>query len=64
MLIPADSGLKDFYLRLGFKDVDIPVSFADELDLGTGEAIKNRAMLAPLSENLQWPEEIHCLCKM
>lgn len=64
MLIPADSGLKDFYLRLGFKDVDIPVSFADELDLGTGEPIKNRAMLAPLSENLQWPEEIHCQCKM
>ena len=64
MLIPADAELKGFYRRLGFEDVDIPVTFADELDLGTGEPIKNRAMLAPLSENLQWPEEIHCLCKM
>ena len=64
MLIPADADLKGFYRQLGFEDVNIPVTFSDELDLGTGEAIKNRAMLASLSEDMHWPEEIHCLCMM
>ncbi len=52
MLIPADDGLKGFYQRLGFIDTGVPVAFAGELDLGSGDSTTDIAMVAPLAKDL------------
>lgn len=64
MLIPASPELKPFYQQFGFLDSDTPVVFKDELDLGTGDDTKNRAMVILLSENIALPDEISCIGRL
>lgn len=64
MLIPAEPALKPYYQQFGFIDSDIPVIFTNELDLGTGDDTRNRAMVAPFSEGIVLPDEISCLASL
>ena len=49
VLIPDGEGLREFYARLGYEG-DLPVEFSapDGFDFGTGESLRDRAMILPL----------------
>ena len=64
MLIPADPELKPYYQQFGFVDSDIHVTFINDLDLGTGDDTRNRAMVSLFSENIALPDEISCIASL
>lgn len=62
-LIPADSGLVDFYARFGYQVTNTKVIFQCDMDLGTGDTEKDSIIVLPLSESFQiesLPETLVC----
>lgn len=62
LLIPADDALRAFYERLGYRG-DLPVRFKETpgaFDFGTGDPLRDRAMILPLKPWPQLPEALEC----
>ena len=47
-VIPADEGLVGFYRRLGFGEPSLGMDFSSGMDLGTGDAERDVAMVMRL----------------
>lgn len=63
MLIPDSDHLRGYYANAGFGG-DMPVEFAsaDGFDFGTGDALRDRAMVLPLRDGTPpLPETLHAL---
>lgn len=58
VLIPDGEELRGFYARLGYSG-DLPVTFAvpDGFDFGTGDPLRDRAMVLPLTDTGRRPTE-------
>lgn len=59
VLIPDGNGLPAFYKRLGYRG-DVPVEFSipDEYDFGTGDPLRDRAMILPLRKETAVPDGV------
>lgn len=62
-LIPADTGLVDFYARFGYQSTQTHVVFQCDMDLGTGDKEKDSIIVLPLNESFRMenlPETLVC----
>lgn len=63
-LIPADEELQRYYARFGFEPHPYPMRFANDCDLGTGDATKDYPMVLKLQDFTLPMEELVCTPKM
>ena len=52
-LIPEDKALTNFYSKFGYKETAIKVEFTSDLDLGTGNTEKDKALIKPMKNDFE-----------
>ena len=52
-LIPEGEGLKDYYSKFGYQQTQTNAVFESDMDLGTGDAKKNRIMILPFDDTFR-----------
>ena len=52
-LIPEGEGLNDYYTKFGYQQTQTNAVFESDMDLGTGDAKKDRIMILPFDDSFQ-----------
>lgn len=60
LLIPADDTLAAYYAQFGFSQDRVALQFTHDMDLGTGDPDKDKALFIKLKEDIDMPKSLNC----